>query len=171
MHTTATPQKRSALAWLFIDTGVMVRRSLLHIKQDMEQLLGLTIQPIMFVVLFLGLALAVRFVSGRLTWPVFSLNKIDISLSIFLFGVILSGIVHGEGALKQSLIVASFVYLYFLSRIFLVTKETVMQALPFFRCASHRNASLGASPEYFVFARIFILGSNARAAQWHTPRT
>lgn len=93
---------------------------------------GVTLRPYQWVALFLGLALAVRFVSGRLTWPVFSLNKIDISLSIFLFGVILSGIVHGEGALKQSLIVASFVYLYFLSRIFLVTKEAVMQALPFF---------------------------------------
>jgi len=52
MQTTLQPQRRSKLAWLFIDTGVMVKRSLLHIRQDMEQLLGLTIQPIMFVVLF-----------------------------------------------------------------------------------------------------------------------
>lgn len=92
----------------------------------------ITLRPYQWVALFLGLALAVRFASGRLKWPLFSLNKIDISLSVFLLGVIISGIVHGEGALKQSLIVASFVYLYFLSRIFLATQEAVMQALPFF---------------------------------------
>ena len=46
------PEKRSGLAWTFIDTGVMIKRSLLHIRNDMEQLLSLTIQPIMFVVLF-----------------------------------------------------------------------------------------------------------------------
>jgi ABC-2 type transport system permease protein len=45
-------EKRSKLAWAFIDTGVMIKRSLLHIKEDVEQLIGLTIQPIMFVVLF-----------------------------------------------------------------------------------------------------------------------
>ena len=49
--------KHSKLAWLFIDSWVMVKRSLLQIRQDPEQLLGLTIQPIMFVVLF-------RFVFG-----------------------------------------------------------------------------------------------------------
>lgn len=51
------PLKHSKLAWLFIDSGVMIKRSLLQIRQDPEQLLGLTIQPIMFVVLF-------RFVFG-----------------------------------------------------------------------------------------------------------
>lgn len=54
---TYTPQKHSKFAWLFIDSWVMVKRSLLQIRQDPEQLLGLTIQPIMFVVLF-------RFVFG-----------------------------------------------------------------------------------------------------------
>lgn len=49
--------KKSKLAWLFVDSWVMVKRSLLQIRQDPEQLLGLTIQPIMFVVLF-------RFVFG-----------------------------------------------------------------------------------------------------------
>lgn len=44
--------KKSKLAWLFIDSWVMVKRSLLQIRQDPEQLLGLTIQPIMFVALF-----------------------------------------------------------------------------------------------------------------------
>src|SRR5690348_8037930 len=59
--STITPkipqQQRSKLAWLFIDSWVMVKRSLLQIRQDPEQLVGITIQPIMFVVLF-------RFVFG-----------------------------------------------------------------------------------------------------------
>lgn len=49
--------KRSKLLWLFVDSWVMVKRSLLQIRQDPEQFLGITIQPIMFVVLF-------RFVFG-----------------------------------------------------------------------------------------------------------
>jgi len=60
MSTIASkiPQlKKSSLEWLLIDSWVMVKRSLLQIRQDPEQLLGLTIQPIMFVVLF-------RFVFG-----------------------------------------------------------------------------------------------------------
>lgn len=58
MSTSKIPQlKHSKFAWLFIDSAVMVKRSLLQIRQDPEQLLGLTIQPIMFVVLF-------RFVFG-----------------------------------------------------------------------------------------------------------
>lgn len=60
MTTIATkiPQlKKSKLEWLLIDSAVMVKRSLLQIRQDPEQLVGLTIQPIMFVVLF-------RFVFG-----------------------------------------------------------------------------------------------------------
>lgn len=55
--TTITRVRRSPLTWLFIDSVVMVKRSLLQVRQDPEQLLGITIQPIMFVVLF-------RFVFG-----------------------------------------------------------------------------------------------------------
>jgi len=51
------PLKRPKVVWLFVDSWVMVKRSLLQIRQDPEQLLGITIQPIMFVVLF-------RFVFG-----------------------------------------------------------------------------------------------------------
>jgi ABC transporter DrrB family efflux protein len=40
------------LAWFFRDCGVMVKRSLSHIKAVPDQLVSITIQPIMFVVLF-----------------------------------------------------------------------------------------------------------------------
>lgn len=43
---------RSIFNWFFHDTAVVIKRSMLHIKADPEQMLGLTIQPIMFVVLF-----------------------------------------------------------------------------------------------------------------------
>jgi ABC transporter DrrB family efflux protein len=46
------PMKRSRLYWVFSDTAQLVKRSLLHIKQDPDQLLGVTLQPIMFIVLF-----------------------------------------------------------------------------------------------------------------------
>jgi ABC-2 type transport system permease protein len=46
------PIKRSRIYWVFSDTAQLVKRSLLHIKQDPDQLLGVTIQPIMFIVLF-----------------------------------------------------------------------------------------------------------------------
>ncbi|HSI20690.1 MAG TPA: ABC transporter permease [Verrucomicrobiae bacterium] len=50
--TTVTPLKRGKLYWFFHDTLVIMKRSLLHVKADPEQLLGITLQPIMFVVLF-----------------------------------------------------------------------------------------------------------------------
>ncbi len=49
--------KHSKAVWMCIDSWVMVKRSLLQIRQDPEQLIGITVQPIMFVVLF-------RFVFG-----------------------------------------------------------------------------------------------------------
>ena len=46
------PLRRSRAFWVFSDTWVLIQRSLLHIKEDPEQLLSLSLQPIMFVVLF-----------------------------------------------------------------------------------------------------------------------
>jgi ABC transporter DrrB family efflux protein len=37
---------------VFAQTGVMARRNLLHVLSDPEQLIGLTIQPLMFLLLF-----------------------------------------------------------------------------------------------------------------------
>ena len=45
-------QKGSQLYWIFKDSGVFVIRSLKHIFKNMDQLLGLVIQPIMFMLLF-----------------------------------------------------------------------------------------------------------------------
>ncbi len=46
------PLQRPRLYWVVSDTLQLIKRSLLHIKQDPDQLIGVTIQPIMFIVLF-----------------------------------------------------------------------------------------------------------------------
>lgn len=46
------PEAHSSLYWLLSDLGVFIRRSLLHIIKNKDELLGLTIQPIMFMMLF-----------------------------------------------------------------------------------------------------------------------
>lgn len=45
-------KNHSSLYWILSDTEVLVTRSLKHIFKNMDQLLGLTIQPIMFMLLF-----------------------------------------------------------------------------------------------------------------------
>lgn len=45
-------KSHSSLYWVFSDTSVLIKRSLSHIFKNMDQLLGLTIQPIMFLLLF-----------------------------------------------------------------------------------------------------------------------
>jgi ABC-2 type transport system permease protein len=49
---TIQPQKRSAFAHAIIDSWVLTQRSLRHILTNKDQLLGLAIQPIMFMLLF-----------------------------------------------------------------------------------------------------------------------
>lgn len=59
MNTTSTiisekimPQKHSNLYWAFHDSYILVGRSLKHIFKNLDQLLSLAIQPIMFMLLF-----------------------------------------------------------------------------------------------------------------------
>lgn len=47
MNTT-----HSKFYWALSDTGILIVRSLKHIFKNMDQLLGLTIQPVMFMLLF-----------------------------------------------------------------------------------------------------------------------
>jgi len=46
------PQQRPRIYWVFRDTFVLIVRSLKHIKQDPDQLVSVTIQPVLLVVLF-----------------------------------------------------------------------------------------------------------------------
>lgn len=45
-------KNHSSLYWALHDTWVLILRSLKHITKNMDQLLGLTIQPVMFMLLF-----------------------------------------------------------------------------------------------------------------------
>jgi ABC-2 type transport system permease protein len=49
---TAIPRSRMALAELASDSAVIARRSLAHIRQIPEKLIDVTVQPLMFVLLF-----------------------------------------------------------------------------------------------------------------------
>lgn len=45
-------EKRSKIYWIFNDVWTLSKRSLMHITKNPDQILGLTIQPIMFMILF-----------------------------------------------------------------------------------------------------------------------
>src|SRR3989339_372122 len=49
---TINPQQHSKLYWIIVDTWVLILRSLKHIFKNTDQLMGLVIQPIMFMLLF-----------------------------------------------------------------------------------------------------------------------
>lgn len=51
-QTTIKPQPGSNLYWIISDSLVFIKRSLTHIFKNPDQLLGLIIQPIMFMLLF-----------------------------------------------------------------------------------------------------------------------
>jgi ABC-2 type transport system permease protein len=46
------PMKRSQVYWAFADSFVLIKRSILHIVKNMDQLLSVAFQPIMFTLLF-----------------------------------------------------------------------------------------------------------------------
>lgn len=54
---SAKPRVRSRFTWMFVDSYVLVKRSVKHIVKNPDQLIGLIVQPIMFMLLF-------RFVFG-----------------------------------------------------------------------------------------------------------
>lgn len=47
-----TPQKRSRAAWVLSDALVLIKRSMMHIIKNMDQLLSVAFMPIMFLLLF-----------------------------------------------------------------------------------------------------------------------
>jgi ABC-2 type transport system permease protein len=49
---TYKPQSRSKLFFAISDTGVLIKRSLMHISKNLDQLLSIIISPVMFMLLF-----------------------------------------------------------------------------------------------------------------------
>jgi ABC-2 type transport system permease protein len=86
-------QQHSALYWAISDLAVFIERSLKHIFKNRDQLLGLTIQPIMFMILF-------RYVFGG------AINTGDTSYVNFLIaGILVQSLAFGS--LTTSLSVAT----------------------------------------------------------------
>jgi ABC-2 type transport system permease protein len=86
-------QHHSKMYWLFSDLSVFIGRSLSHIFKNMDQLLGLTIQPVMFMLLF-------RYVFGG------AINTGPVSYVNFLVaGILVQSVAFGS--LTTSLSVAT----------------------------------------------------------------
>jgi ABC-2 type transport system permease protein len=89
MDTTYTvrqvaPAKHSKLYWNIHDSSVLIQRSLKHIFKNPDQLLGLTVQPIMFMLLF-------RYVFGG------AINTGPISYVNFLMaGILIQSVAFGS---------------------------------------------------------------------------
>jgi ABC-2 type transport system permease protein len=49
---SVAPQQRSRLYWVFSDSWMLIKRSMLHIVKNMDQLLSVAFMPIMFLLLF-----------------------------------------------------------------------------------------------------------------------
>jgi ABC-2 type transport system permease protein len=87
------PEKHSRAFWALSDSWVLIKRSLSHIFKNTDQLLGLTIQPIMFMLLF-------RYVFGG------AINTGPVSYVNFLMaGILIQAVAFG--ALTTSLSVAT----------------------------------------------------------------
>lgn len=87
------PLKRSYLYWMVADSSVLIKRSLSHIFKNPDQLMGLTIQPIMFMLLF-------RYVFGG------AINTGGVSYVNFLVaGILVQSVAFGS--LTTSLSVAT----------------------------------------------------------------
>lgn len=83
----------TSLYWALRDSGVLIKRSLRHITKNVDQILGLTIQPIMFMLLF-------RYVFGG------AIQTGDISYVNFLVaGILVQSVAFGS--LTTSLSVAT----------------------------------------------------------------
>lgn len=46
------PEKHSSLFWVFSDSAVLIKRNLTHIFRNLDQLLSIILQPVMFTLLF-----------------------------------------------------------------------------------------------------------------------
>lgn len=51
LNTKIQPEKRPALYWVFSDSWLMAKRSIMHIVRSLDQLLSVAIFPIMFLIL------------------------------------------------------------------------------------------------------------------------
>lgn len=90
---------------------------------------GFMLRPYQWLFFLLGLAVVMRLVTQRLSWPLFSLNVVDVWLALIPGGALLSGWINGGEGMRLAVIVSSFYALYLLSRVFLKSRGDIQAAL------------------------------------------
>lgn len=103
----------------------------IEIVSVMPEGIGFSLRPYQWVGGILGVAVAFRLLTRSFRF-VFHWTIYDTLLLVFLGGTALSGLLSGGQALKQTVVIGSFLFLYFLSRIFLRSWNEVKPALLFF---------------------------------------
>ena len=117
--------------WVFLLFIGMLPLEIIHLATPFA---GLDVRPYQWLAVLLYLALTLRFLTGRLPFKLFRPIWCDGLLLLLLVGsflALLNAPVFSV-TLKQTLVVCSFVGLYFLGRIFFRTLTDVRQGLPFF---------------------------------------
>ena len=93
---------------------------------------GLQLRPYQWLVVLVALALLVRLLFKRFPLEKFVPNVWDILLLIFTLSAFISALIStDQGAMKQSVILLSFLLLYFVCRIFVRSLDDVRMLLPF----------------------------------------
>lgn len=116
-------------SWMFLFFVAMLPLEIISVT-PME--LGFDLRPYQWVGGLLGVAVGTRFITGRLARPHFRWHLMDTLLVVLVSGVALSGVHSQTATLKQTLVVGSFLFLYFLGRLFLRNWQDVKLALVFF---------------------------------------
>lgn len=104
---------------------------------------GMNLRPYQWVGLLLGLALIGRLLTGRLRFPLFVWTAYDTAIGVLLGGVLIAGAAAGGLAVKQSVVVLSFGYLYGLGRIFFQNTAAIRQAFFFFAVSASLSIGWG----------------------------
>lgn len=125
---------------------------------------GFTLRPYQWGALLLGVALGIRFLSGRLPGPLFRWGWIDTSLLLLVSGGVLSSVLAEGGTIKPALVLVSFFYIHLLSRIFLRTQSDALTASIFF--AVPAGIMLGWAGLQNI---LFMLGKNPLAVMPGRP--
>ncbi len=137
-------------SWMFL---LFVALLPLEIVTVTPPSLGFDLRPYQWVGGLLGLALGIRFITGRLARPLFHWHPVDIMLVTLVVGVTLSGFYSQQSAIsKQILVVGSFLFLYFLARLFLRSWQDAKSALPFFLASASLGLLWGIGQNLLFFA-------------------
>jgi hypothetical protein len=104
----------------------------------MPEVFGIAVRPYQFFGALTIISLIVQIATKRLTFALPKFKWIDLMPILFVLSGFVSGLASADkaGSLKQALIAATFVCLYFLVRIFVQSVEDLKRVVPFFLSSS-----------------------------------